>query len=142
MLQRIGIAQALINDPEMVIFDEPMSGLDPVGRKDVRDIILSLKERGKTVMFSTHILSDVENLCDQAVMLIKGKLKASGNVSDLVQPRVRSYDLVVDSLGNIEVPSEWQPNVRILDFQKHKTLRFQQTDTINQQSILNWVQKK
>jgi ABC-2 type transport system ATP-binding protein len=141
MLQRIGIAQALINDPEMVIFDEPMSGLDPVGRKDVRDIILSLKERGKTVMFSTHILSDVENLCDQAVMLIKGKLKASGNVSDLVQPRVRSYDLVVDSLGNIEVPSEWQPNVRILDFQKHKTLRFQQTDTINQQSILNWVQK-
>lgn len=141
MLQRIGIAQALINDPEMVIFDEPMSGLDPVGRKDVRDIMLALKERGKTVLFSTHILSDVENLCDHAVMLVKGKLKASGNVSDLVKPRVRSYDLVIDSQGEVEVPSEWKSNVRILDFQKNKTIRFQQTDVINQKSILDWVQK-
>jgi ABC-2 type transport system ATP-binding protein len=141
MLQRIGIAQALINDPELVIFDEPMSGLDPVGRKDVRDIMLALKEKGKTVLFSTHILSDVENLCDHAVMLIKGKLKASGNVTDLVQPRVRSYDLVIDSGGDIEVPSDWKSNVRVMDFQNNKTIRFQQTDSINQKTILDWVQK-
>ncbi|MEZ4846031.1 MAG: ABC transporter ATP-binding protein [Bdellovibrionota bacterium] len=141
MLQRVGIAQALINDPEMVIFDEPMSGLDPVGRKDVRDIMISLKERGKTVLFSTHILSDVENLCDHAVMLVKGKLKASGTVDELVRPRIQSYDLVIESTGNVDVPNDWKSQVRILDFQKNRTIRFQLTDSINQKTILEWVQK-
>lgn len=75
MLQRIGIAQALINDPQFLILDEPMSGLDPFGRKQMREIILRCKENGKTVMFSSHILSDVEVICDRAALLVKGDLQ-------------------------------------------------------------------
>jgi ABC-2 type transport system ATP-binding protein len=84
MLQRVGIAQALINDPLLVILDEPMSGLDPIGRRDVRDIILGLREQGKTVFFSSHILPDVEMICDRVGILAKGELKAIGPVSDLI----------------------------------------------------------
>jgi ABC-2 type transport system ATP-binding protein len=83
MLQRIGIAQALINDPEVVFMDEPMSGLDPLGRREVRDLMLSLREQNKTVFFSSHILSDVEALCDRAAILSKGKLIRCGTVQEL-----------------------------------------------------------
>jgi ABC-2 type transport system ATP-binding protein len=83
MLQRIGIAQALINDPEVIFMDEPMSGLDPIGRREVRDLMLSLREQNKTVFFSSHILSDVEALCDRAAILTKGRLVRSGTVQQL-----------------------------------------------------------
>lgn len=84
MLQRIGIAQALINDPELVFLDEPMSGLDPIGRKEVKDIIISLKQQGKTVFFNSHILSDVEALCDRVGILNHGHLVSSGHIKDLL----------------------------------------------------------
>jgi ABC-2 type transport system ATP-binding protein len=84
MLQRIGLAQALIHDPELVILDEPMSGLDPIGRKQVRDLILQLRDQGKTVFFSTHILPDVEMICDRVGIVVKGKLLAAGRVDELV----------------------------------------------------------
>lgn len=83
MLQRIGIAQALVNDPEIVFMDEPMSGLDPIGRREVRDLLLSLRAQGKTVFFSSHILSDVEALCDRAAILSRGKLVRCGTVYEL-----------------------------------------------------------
>ena len=83
MLQRIGIAQALVNDPEIVFMDEPMSGLDPIGRREVRDLLLSLRGEGKTVFFSSHILSDVEALCDRAAILSRGKLVRCGTVQEL-----------------------------------------------------------
>lgn len=83
MLQRIGIAQALVNDPEVVFMDEPMSGLDPIGRREVRDLLLSLRAQGKTVFFSSHILSDVEALCDRAAILSGGKLLRCGTVGEL-----------------------------------------------------------
>ncbi|MBI2677205.1 MAG: ABC transporter ATP-binding protein [Candidatus Koribacter versatilis] len=83
MLQRVGIAQAIIHDPKLVILDEPMSGLDPMGRLEVRDIIHSLKDEGKTVFFSTHILSDAETLCDRVAVLNEGELRAIGVVADL-----------------------------------------------------------
>ena len=83
MLQRIGIAQALVNDPEIVFMDEPMSGLDPIGRREVRDLLLSLRSQGKTVFFSSHILSDVEALCDRAAILSAGKLVRCGTVQEL-----------------------------------------------------------
>ncbi|HWC78252.1 MAG TPA: ABC transporter ATP-binding protein, partial [Blastocatellia bacterium] len=83
MLQRIGIAQALINDPEVVFMDEPMSGLDPIGRREVRDLLLSLREQRKTVFFSSHILSDVEALCDRAAILSRGKLVRCGSVQEM-----------------------------------------------------------
>lgn len=95
MLQRIGLAQALIHDPELVILDEPMTGLDPVGRKQVRDLILSLRDRGKTVFFSTHILHDVEMVCDRVGIMMKGRLVASGRVDELVrQDHTRSVEVV------------------------------------------------
>jgi ABC-2 type transport system ATP-binding protein len=83
MLQRIGIAQALVNDPEIVFMDEPMSGLDPIGRREIRDLLLSLRAKNKTVFFSSHILSDVEALCDRAAILSRGKLLRSGTVQEL-----------------------------------------------------------
>src|SRR5215210_8896111 len=84
MLQRVGLAQSLINDPEIVFLDEPMSGLDPVGRREIRELIAELREAGKTVFMSTHILSDIEALCDNVAILRNGKLAATGNLNDLL----------------------------------------------------------
>ena len=100
MLQRVGIAQALINDPELVVLDEPMSGLDPIGRKEVRDLIFRLKESGKTVMFSSHILHDAELLCDRVAMIMKGRLVACGQVSELIQQgTTQEVEMVIDRLS-------------------------------------------
>ena len=98
MLQRVGIAQALINDPKLVILDEPMSGLDPIGRRDVRDIILRLRDGGKTIFFSSHILPDVEMICDRIAILVKGQLRAVGVVQDLVgTTSVTSIEIIVEA---------------------------------------------
>jgi ABC-2 type transport system ATP-binding protein len=83
MLQRVGIAQAILHDPKVVFFDEPMSGLDPMGRREVRDLMEQLKHEGKTVFFSTHILSDAEALCDRVAIIHKGELRGIGAVEDL-----------------------------------------------------------
>lgn len=104
MLQRIGLAQALINDPKVVILDEPMSGLDPIGRRDVRDVILHLRDRGKTVFFSTHILPDVEMICDRVGILVKGHLRAVGAVHEMVGAgAVTSVEIVVEGLAEAGV---------------------------------------
>jgi ABC-2 type transport system ATP-binding protein len=95
MLQRVGIAQALINEPELVIFDEPMSGLDPLGRRDVRALILRLRERGCTVFFSSHVLSDAETLCSRVAILAKGRLVTTGKLTDMLAFRARGWELVV-----------------------------------------------
>jgi ABC-2 type transport system ATP-binding protein len=83
MLQRVGIAQAILHEPKVVFFDEPMSGLDPMGRREVRDLMEQLKHEGKTVFFSTHILSDAEALCDRVAVIHLGELQAVGAVADL-----------------------------------------------------------
>ncbi|HKF05987.1 MAG TPA: ABC transporter ATP-binding protein [Candidatus Sulfotelmatobacter sp.] len=83
MLQRVGIAQAILHNPKIVFFDEPMSGLDPLGRREVRDLMSQLKQKGKTVFFSTHILSDAETLCDRVAIIHKGQLRGIGEVEDL-----------------------------------------------------------
>jgi ABC-2 type transport system ATP-binding protein len=98
MLQRVGIAQALINDPELVIFDEPMSGLDPLGRRDVRALILRLRDRGCTVFFSSHVLSDAETLCSRVAILAKGRLVTAGRLNELLAFRVRGWELVAASV--------------------------------------------
>lgn len=85
MLQRVGLAQSLINDPEIVFLDEPMSGLDPVGRREVRDLIASLRDDGKTVFMCSHILSDIEVLCDRVAILKRGKLAQEGHLDELRQ---------------------------------------------------------
>lgn len=98
MLQRIGLAQALINDPEIVFMDEPMSGLDPIGRREVRDLMLSLRAQNKTVFFSSHILSDVEALCDRAAILAKGKMLRCGTVQELTGEEHSAFEVVAVSL--------------------------------------------
>lgn len=104
MLQRIGIAQALINDPELVVLDEPMSGLDPIGRKEVRDIIMRLKDEGKTIFFSTHILPDVEVICDRVGILVKGELRATGTVGELLGGmEARSMEMSVEGLSQEDI---------------------------------------
>jgi ABC-2 type transport system ATP-binding protein len=95
MLQRVGIAQALLNEPDLVILDEPMSGLDPIGRHDVRALILRLRDRGCSVFFSSHVLSDAEALCSQVAILARGRLVASGRLSDMLAFSVRGWELVV-----------------------------------------------
>jgi ABC-2 type transport system ATP-binding protein len=99
MQQRLGIAQALVGDPAFVVLDEPMSGLDPVGRKEVRDLILELKRRGKTVFFSTHILSDVEALCDRVGVIIGGKLRDVGKLGTLLSARVTGVEATFAGAG-------------------------------------------
>lgn len=93
MLQRLALAQALINDPELLILDEPMSGLDPIGRRDFKDIIFKLKERGTTIFFSSHIIPDVESLCDRVAILISGKIRAEGKVKEIVAMEVKFVDV-------------------------------------------------
>lgn len=102
MLQRIGIAQALINDPELVVLDEPMSSLDPIGRATVRDIILQLQEQGKTVLFSSHILSDVEMICNRIGIIIKGKLREVGTVNSLLEENIKEIEIVAVNLNSEE----------------------------------------
>lgn len=94
MLQRIGLGQAILHDPDLVILDEPMTGLDPVGRKEVRDLMLHLRDEGKTVFFSTHILSDVETVCHRVAILHKGKLLRSGTLEELISVNTQYVDMI------------------------------------------------
>ena len=95
MLQRVGIAQALMHDPELVVLDEPMTGLDPVGRKEIRDLIVALRGEGKTVFFSTHILADVEMICDRVAIVVGGHVRDVGPLGRLLSPRVLSTEVVL-----------------------------------------------
>jgi ABC-2 type transport system ATP-binding protein len=98
MLQRVGLAQALINEPELVFLDEPMSGLDPLGRRDVRALILELRDRGCTVFFSSHILSDAEALCSRVAIVVGGQLVTSGRLSEILAFEVSGWELVMTDL--------------------------------------------
>ena len=98
MLQRVGLAQAVLNDPEVIFLDEPMSGLDPLGRRDVRALMLELRDQGRTIFFSSHILSDAEALCSQVAIVAKGQLAAAGKLSDLQHFAVLGWELVMSAV--------------------------------------------
>jgi ABC-2 type transport system ATP-binding protein len=100
MVQRVGIAQALVNDPALVMLDEPMSGLDPAGRHDVRQIVLGLRDEGRTVVFSSHILPDAELLCTRVGILAKGRVVAAGGLSELMAGTSRGWEVIVDGLSD------------------------------------------
>ena len=98
MIQRVGIAQALLNDPEVIFLDEPMSGLDPLGRREVRSLILELRDQGRTVFFSSHILADAEALCSRVAVVAGGRLAATGRLSDILAFEIRGWELVIADL--------------------------------------------
>ena len=99
MLQRVGLAQAILHDPRVVILDEPMSGLDPLGRREVRDIILELKREGRTILFSTHILSDAEMLCDRVGVIVGGKLRGVGAPDEIVGVKAHGMEILFEYMG-------------------------------------------
>ena len=105
MLQRVGIAQALLNDPDLVIFDEPMSGLDPLGRRDVRALVLGLRDRGCTVVFSSHVLSDAEALCSRVAILARGRLVSTGGLHEILAFEASGWELVVAGVPASRAPS-------------------------------------
>jgi ABC-2 type transport system ATP-binding protein len=100
----VGLAQAILHDPKLVILDEPMSGLDPLGRREVRDIILELKSQGKTVMFSTHILSDAEMLCDRVGVIVGGKLRGVGAPGQIVDMKTQGMEILFELKGAGQAP--------------------------------------
>lgn len=108
MLQRTGLAQSLINEPEIVFLDEPMSGLDPIGRREIRELIAELRNQGTTVFMSTHILSDIEALCDNVAILRKGKLAATGNLNDLLTQsgERQQFEIVVKNISPESLKTE------------------------------------
>lgn len=98
MLQRVGLAQALINDPKLVILDEPLGGMDPLGRKEIRDIIVRFKAEGKTVFFTSHILQDIEMICDHVAIIVGGRIVKQGALQDLVSEKVLFTEVVLSGL--------------------------------------------
>ncbi len=125
MVQRIGIAQAIINDPEVVFLDEPMSGLDPLGRMEVRQIITSLKAQGVTVFFSSHILPDVEAICDRVAILNKGKLLQVGALEEILKVGIEGHEVIL-SKWSVPVLGELRETcseVRLMGDRLHLKLR-------------------
>jgi ABC-2 type transport system ATP-binding protein len=131
MVQRVGIAQALINDPEIVFLDEPMSGLDPLGRYQVREIILSLKQQGKTIFFNSHILADVEKICDRVAILALGDLIAYGSLEELLGSSDR-YQVAVKG-GEPEDLNPWIDALSYQDSCWHGQLK------VNPQEFINYL---
>jgi ABC-2 type transport system ATP-binding protein len=117
MLQRVGLAQALINDPEVVFLDEPMSGLDPIGRREIRELIAGLRTQGKTVFMSTHILSDIEALCDEVAILRHGKLAATGNLQELLtnENERQGFEVTVANIDLTRFTSSGDSKLEVVD---------------------------
>jgi len=102
MIQRIGFIQSFVGDPDFVILDEPLSGLDPLGRREIKDLIVEINRKGKTVLFSSHILSDVEAICDRVGIIIKGKMKQVGSINDILKRDVRYIEIEFEGLKDSE----------------------------------------
>ncbi len=103
MLQRIGLAQALINDPALVFLDEPLGGLDPLGRKEIRDIIVGLKRAGKTVFLCSHILQDIEMICDRVAIIVGGRIINQGALADLISEKVLFTEMIVSGVERADL---------------------------------------
>lgn len=137
MLQRIGLAQALVNDPELVILDEPLGGLDPLGRKEMRDIIFQLKEKGKTVFLSSHILQDIEMICDKVAIILDGQIVSQGKLQELISEKVLFTEIIVSGID----PSDLEHLAEEITFQGGKTfIKVFREENIK--DILELVQEK
>ncbi len=99
-LKKVGLIQTLVHDPDILILDEPTSGLDPIGRRQVTDLILSLKEKGKTIFFSSHILHDVETICDKVGIIVEGEMRFCGKLSEVLHQSLQGYEVVVQNVSD------------------------------------------
>jgi len=132
MRQKIGFAIALVGNPDFLILDEPMSGLDPVGRKHIRELIQQQKEMGKTIFFSSHVLSDVEQLCDRVGVLSRGKLVAIGHVREVLQQDIRQVEVVFKNLDTALIPSLQQKGTLTRTWEDYFQFRFENISIANQ----------
>jgi len=130
MVQRLALAQALLHDPDLYILDEPMSGLDPIGRSLVKDIIRELKQRGKTVFFSTHITADVEAVCDRVGIIVKGKLELLDYVEKIMQSGIVGYTVQVN--GAHDLSSEFPQCVKVGDLWEYSVQKDKFNDFVAQ----------
>jgi ABC-2 type transport system ATP-binding protein len=137
MLQRLGLAAALVHDPELLILDEPMSGLDPFGRRDVRDLIIEQRERGVTVLFSSHILPDVEMLCDRVAILLGGRLARVAPVGELVEDGRQAVEIRCAGSGPVEIPNHWAGVVSRVQRADETVLRLE--DEAQLRDVLGWL---
>jgi ABC-2 type transport system ATP-binding protein len=135
MLQRVGMAQALINDPDVVFLDEPMSGLDPLGRYQIREIILSLKAQGKTIFFNSHVLSDVEQICDRIGILARGELICVGSLQELLGTAELYHVKVKD--GSQEILRQWIPDLEFRDGYWQGHLKGEPQDFLTSLRLMN-----
>lgn len=136
MLQRIGLAQALINNPDLVILDEPFAGLDPVGRKELRDIIIALKAEGRTVFFSSHILQDMEMIVDNVGIIIDGKISKEGKLRDLISDTVKYHEIVALKL---EEQSLKESGYKYLKIDEKFTIKIENRENLN--NIFKFIEK-
>ncbi|HMZ51892.1 MAG TPA: ABC transporter ATP-binding protein [Candidatus Sumerlaeota bacterium] len=145
MQQRVGLAQSLLNDPKIVFLDEPQSGLDPFGRKEVRDLILSLRDAGKTVFFSSHILQDAELICDRVAILHKGQRIALGPLSEMLSAKVKEYEVAFsDAEGNLVEHAQQRavrfvqrPNEYLAQFEREEDARALVQEILSGRAKLN-----
>jgi len=137
MLQRLGLAAAMVHGPELLILDEPMSGLDPFGRRDVRDLILEQRERGTTVLFSSHILPDVEALCDRVAILLEGRLERVATVGDLIEGSAPAVEVLVEGGRVFEIPARLASVVERSDTGGSTGLRLREPEQL--QELLAWL---
>jgi len=137
MLQRLGIAAALIHDPELLILDEPMSGLDPFGRRDVRELILEQRERGTTVLFSSHILPDVEILCDRVAIVLEGSLHRIATVGQLVQDSPQRIEIRCSGVPDLQAPASFAGGLARLT-RPHETV-FVLEEEQRLHEVLGWL---
>ncbi len=144
MLQRVGVAQALINDPKLVILDEPMSGLDPLGRMLIRDLIVGLKSQHKTVFFSSHILSDVELICDRVGILVDGRMRGEGTLDELLNNKTRFIEIVVrPPLEKLEALRSGLASLAMdVSVQGEERLLVRVGDAAQKRDVLNWLRDR
>ncbi|MGA1824347.1 MAG: ABC transporter ATP-binding protein [bacterium] len=139
MLQRIGIAQALINNPKIVFLDEPLSGLDPIGRRHIRDIIFRLKDEGKTILFSSHILSDAEMICDHVTIINKGKVITTGKLEDILKSSTKGLEVTFTNVPENDLTNIKNNSINYIKQNKNILITLPYDDKINQ-SLLELTQ--
>jgi len=140
MLQRLGLAAALLHDPEVVILDEPMSGLDPFGRRDVRELIQEQRASGVTVLFSSHILPDAEMLCDRAALLFGGRVQRVITLGELQKQGIQHVEIRLEGAPILEVPPPWSGRVEREAHGAETVLRVEGADLA--QDVLRWVMER